>query len=370
MDKYRVSIVDADAHVIEPNHLWAQYLDPRWRERAPLAAAASGFRRLTVDGQPIFEGIPDELWSRGAARNLRHHPEAAAAGFDAASSARALARMGIERAHLYPTVGLWLFAIEGMDPPFAAALVRAYNDWLRDFCAADPALLRPVGALSRHDPAVMVAELRRVAAWGWTAVTLRPNRLGARTLGDPACEPFWSECERLDVAVGIHEGTHGRLDTAGRDRFASRFARHACSHPIEQMMAMLALIEAGVLERHPRLRVAFLEAGAGWIPYWLSRLDGEYRQLGWEVADRVRIKPSEYVRRQCYVSCEPGEPGLEDAIDLIGEDRLLFGSDFPHVDHDPDVAGAVARLEARLPTGAAARKILRDNPDRFYRVHS
>jgi predicted TIM-barrel fold metal-dependent hydrolase len=135
------------------------------------------------------------------------------------------------------------------------------------------------------------------------------------------------------------------------------------------MMAMLALIEAGVLERHPGLRVAFLEAGAGWVPYWLARLDGEYRQLGWEVADRVRIKPSEYVRRQCYVACDPGEPGLEDVLDLLGADRLLFGSDFPHIDHDPDVAGAVARLSARLPAGDAARKILRDNADAFYRTH-
>lgn len=363
-------IVDADAHVIEPSHIWVKYLDPEWRERAPRAASPSGFRHLTVDGHPVFDGVPDQLWSRGAAHNLRHHPDAAVAGFDAGSSARALRGMGIERAHLYPTVGLWMFAIEGMDPRFAAALVRAYNDWLREFCATDAALLQPVGAVSRHDPADMVAELQRIAAWGWRAVTVRPNPLAGRTLGHPAYEGFWSECERLDVAVGIHEGTHGRLATVGSDRFTSRFARHACSHPMEQMMAMLALIEGGVLERHPGLRVAFLEAGAGWVPYWLSRLDGEYRQLGWEVADRVRIKPSDYVRRQCYVACDPGEPGLEDVIDLLGEDRLLFGSDFPHVDHDPNVEGAVARLSARLPGGTTARKILRHNPDAFYGFHS
>jgi len=83
----------------------------------------------------------------------------------------------------------------------------------------------------------------------------------------------------LDMAVGIHEGTHSRLPTTGAERFNSRFALHACSHPMEQMMALLALIEGGVLERHRRLRVAFLESGCGWLPYWLWKLDEEYKNL-------------------------------------------------------------------------------------------
>jgi predicted TIM-barrel fold metal-dependent hydrolase len=392
-------VTDADAHVVEPNDLWVRRLDERWRARAPRVVSASGgaaapdraallelltvatgagrealdatlsgervgFRDLQVDAQTVWEGVPDGLWARGAAETLRHHPRSALAGFDAGSHAAALRAMGFDRAHLFPTVGLWLFAIDGMEPAFAAALVRAYNEWLRDFCAADD-LFRPVGALCRHDPVEMVAELRRVAGWGWRAVTLRPNVMAGRSLSAPEHEPFWSECERLGVAVALHEGTHARVPAAGRERFTTRFARHACSHPLEQMMALLSLIEGGVLERHPALRVGFMESGAGWLPYWLSRLDGEYRQLGWEVSENVRMKPSDYVRRQCYVSCDPGEPGLEDVLDLLGEDRLLFGSDFPHVDHDPDVRAALRRLEERL-TPRVAHRVLDHNPGAFY----
>lgn len=115
----------------------------------------------------------------------------------------------------------------------------------------------------------MVKELHRMANLGWKAVFLRPNPVKGRILSDPAYEPFWTACEDLDMAVGIHEGNHSRLSTTGAERFNSRFALHACSHPMEQMMALLALIEGGVLERHRRLRVAFLESGCGWLPYWL-----------------------------------------------------------------------------------------------------
>lgn len=130
-------------------------------------------------------------------------------------------------------------------------------------------------------------------------------------------------------------------------------------------MALLALIEGGVLERHPKLRVGFLEAGCGWLPYWLWRLDEEYKQLAWEVADNVKMKPSEYFRRQCFVAIEPEEPYLEQIIQYIGSDNLLFGSDYPHVDHDLSMSEKAVSLEERL-SKKTVQKLLWDNPARFY----
>jgi predicted TIM-barrel fold metal-dependent hydrolase len=165
----------------------------------------------------------------------------------------------------------------------------------------------------------------------------------------------------------VHEATHARVPTAGADRFHTRFAMHACSHPMEQMLAFLALVEGGVLERHPDLHVAFLEAGCGWVPYWLFRLDEEHRQLSWEVKKNVRLLPSEYFRRQCFVSCEAGEPYLDRIIDFIGEDNLLFGSDYPHMDHTPLALGELLQNSAGMGRGRL-EKVLRQNPRRHYRV--
>jgi predicted TIM-barrel fold metal-dependent hydrolase len=191
-----------------------------------------------------------------------------------------MVQMGVDIAFIYPTYGLWLFAIDSLPAEVMGAFVRAYNRWLlEEYCSYDPARLKGVAAVNQHDPEDMVKELHRMANLGWKAVFLRPNPVKGRILSDRAYEPFWTACEDLDMAVGIHEGTHSRLPTTGAERFNTRFALHACSHPMEQMMALLALIEGGVLERHRRLRVAFLESGCGWLPYWLWKLDEEYKNL-------------------------------------------------------------------------------------------
>lgn len=380
------SIIDADRHVLEPVELWQSYLPKELRSRAPSFApvpvtetAAERIKRLgpkgivppmqtlMVDGQPAWREIPEraqiELGMAGARRRAEME-----AGGRPDGQVEDLDRAGIDVGFLYPTVTHFVMGVDALDPALASSIAEAYNAWLRDFCARDPARLRGVGVVAPHDPARMVDELRRAAGYGFRAIALRPNPIQGRLLSDPAYEPFWSECERLSIAVAVHEGSHARAPSAGADRFQSRFAQHACSHPLEQMMALLALIEGGVLERHPALRVAFLEAGCGWLPYWLWRLDEvEHKHLAGEVGDNVRERPSTYFRRQCFIAIEPGEPYLPELIRHIGEDNLLFGTDFPHLDHDDGIMDEVMALGAALPEGALG-KILWDNPARFYGI--
>ncbi|WP_333063748.1 MULTISPECIES: amidohydrolase family protein [unclassified Microcoleus] len=94
--------------------------------------------------------------------------------------------------------------------------------------------------------------------------------------------------------------------------------------------------------------MGLLESGCGWLPYWLWPLDREYEDLQWEVVDRVKMKPSEYFRRQCFIAIEPSEPYLAQIIEAIGSDNLIFGSDYPHMDHQPDVVKEVVALEEQL----------------------
>lgn len=352
-------IIDADCHVLEPIDMWETYLEPAFK-----SSALS--QDLTVNGEKIFQKLSEDLWVEGFKAQVRDYATYGINRYDPESQVKAIQTMGVDIAFLYPTVGLWLLAIDSMDAQLAGAFTRAYNNWLRDFCSYNPQILRGVGAINRHAPEEMVPELHRIVEFGWKVVLLRPNPIKGRLLSDAAYEPFWTECEHLGVAVSIHEGSHCRVPSTGVERFNSRFALHACSHPMEHMMALLALIEGGVLERHPNLRVGFLESGCGWLPYWLWRLDEvEYKNLAWEVQDNVKMKPSEYFRRQCFISIEPSEPYLPQLLNYIGSDNLIVGSDFPHMDHEPDVIRDAIALQEQLPK-KTVQKILWDNPIRFY----
>lgn len=369
MPSPRFRIIDADGHVMEPRDMWQRYIEPRFRDQAPRVAqrpdGRAGFEsagRLS----PRHEAVSTAVRAAFASRIREHLGEYLAAGYDPASQIRAMDEGGIEISFLYPTQGLYVAAIDDMDAGLAIAICRAYNDWIVEFCAYAPARLRPVGMLTAlHDPALAVGEAERLAARGFTALFVRPNPIRGRTLDDAAYEPLWAACERLGLAVGIHEGVGAYLPTAGADRFASFFACHAASHPIEQMLAMLALIGGGVLERHPRLRVAFLESGCGWLPYWLWRMDEHWETtMGIDGEPALPARPSDYFRRQCWISLEPDEPYLPRVLDVIGEDRLLFASDYPHPDHKwPETVEAMRALPI---AEAAKRRILWDNPAAFY----
>jgi len=380
-------IIDADRHVVEPIGMWREYLAPELREHAPYPVAPAGgasfgerISRLgarallpvppmpTLDGRPLYRKMSDRAWFElaWAARQRAEHlerierPEGHLEDMD---------REGIDVAVLYPTYALLIMGFDALSPELGSGFAAAYNAWLGDFCARDPARLRGVALISPHAPAQMVPELSRAVARGFQAVVLRPNLVGGRRLSHPLYEEFWAACERLAIGVVLHEGTHAYLPAAGADRFDTRFAMHACSHPMEQMMALLDLVEGGVLERHPGLRVAFMEAGCGWLPYWLWRLDEEYAHLAGEVAENVRAEPSAYFRRQCAVAAEPGEPLLPQVVELFGEESVLFGTDFPHLDHDEGIVAQALSLSlgGRLPE-SALRKMLWDNAARFFRV--
>lgn len=369
MSSPALPMIDADGHVMEPAGMWARYIEPRFRDRAPRVRRGPDGRSNFESGgrlSPRAECLSPAMREAFAARVKEYLAEPLRAGYDAASQVKAMDQGGIELAYLYPTQGLYVAAVDDLDPELAIAVCRAYNDWIVDFCAYAPDRLRPVAMLvGLHDPALAAAEARRVADRRFPAVFVRPNPVQGRGLDDPAYEPLWTVCEQRGIAVGIHEGVGAHLPAAGADRFRTFFACHTASHPLEQMLAMLALVGGGVLERHPGLRVAFLEAGCGWVPYWLWRMDEH-----WEKTREVRgepqlsLRPSEYFRRQCWVSCEPDEPYLGQVVSLIGEDRVLFASDYPHPDHRwPATAEA---MRAQPLAEAVKQKIVWDNACAFY----
>src|SRR5246127_5616674 len=145
-------------------------------------------------------------------------------------------------------------------------------------------------------------------------------------------EPFWTMAEELDFSVGFHEGSTTAMPTVGVDRFeADRAARHMISHTMEMMLAAMAVIWGGVVDRYPRLRVAFLESGGGWIAPWLDRMDRHFDDFGFnDTAPKMR--PSELFQRNCWISFEPVENSIGALAGYIGPHKIMWATDYPHQD--------------------------------------
>lgn len=359
-------IIDADGHVLEPRAAWESLPD---RFRPQIQTDAQGLDHVLIAGQEVFVARLGQMGTPGTDVGEPVGPvpleEARAGAFDPRARLVDMDGEGIDEVVLYPTIGLGFWAIA--DPEAATAVARAYNDWLAGYCAADPARLHGAAMVPFQDPQAAIAELRRAKEeLGFVSAFVRPNPCLGRTLVDPANEPFWSAAEELSMAVSVHEGFQTAIPPLGSDRQPNNvLVLHAVSHTFEQMFACAQLIGLGVLERHPGLRVAFLEAGGGWAPYWLARLDHQIPSYH-RFAPRLSLLPSEYFARQCWVSFEIDEETLPVLAPFVGTDRVVWGSDYPHADsHFP---GAVEEIEKVVSTmeEESRRRILGANALALY----
>lgn len=339
-----LAILDADAHVVEPAEVFADFI-PAGTEVFDLPPTTP----VQLCGD--LELLADQL----------------ASGFDAPSYLRAMDAQGIDAAVLYPSMGLFVPFLPELDDDTSAAACRSYNDWLVDYCATDPARLSGI-ALVPRDPAGAAAEARRIAGLGLPGVLVRPNHHGrGEYLDGTSWSALYSTLEETGGVLAVHEALGLRAGTTiGSDRFTGFAARHACSHPLEQMTAMVALVLGGVLERHPRLRVAFLESGTGWLPYWLARLDEHREWMRDGECARLSLSATEYFARQCVISSDAEDTLAASVIERVGADHVIWASDFPH----PDAAFPTATDEFLEHTSSlsaeAHRAVLWDTPLAFY----
>ena len=195
-----------------------------------------------------------------------------------------------------------------MDAEFAAAMARAYNDWMYDFCQRDPKRLIGAGMISPFNMDDAVSEARRCAEQlGFRAAFLRANPLVDHQWQSAYFDPLWSALEDLNMSLGFHESTGTGRNQVGERLEPNFMLRRVFAQPIEQMLALGCFCGGGVFARHPKLRVAFLEANCSWLPWLLWRLDEAWELDGDVWAPDVKEKPSEYFKRHCVVSIEPDE---------------------------------------------------------------
>jgi predicted TIM-barrel fold metal-dependent hydrolase len=374
-----LQVVDSDMHVLEPPDLWQRYIDPAFRHVAPVGLAEMPRdMRVRVKSHVMLRlGAVRPLAKGGAAWGRdadRVYAAAERRGWDAESQKAAMDAEGLDLAVMFPSRGLFVLGLDlpqvvgldGLEPEFAAAIARAYNDWLHEFCGRHPDRLLGAGMVAPHDVTSAVAETRRCTeTLGMKAIFLAPGCVGRRPWHDRYYDPLWAECERLGIPVTFHGGgqTHLRPDFS-LEVLDKLMMWHTFNQPLGMMTVAVCLTAGGVLERFPRLRIGLLEGNCGWAPWLLQRLDEHWEWVGASEAPDLTMKPSEYFRRNCYLSVEADEESVKYYVDAYGDENLVFSTDYPHADSKyPRSIEAFRKLPL---SPASQKKILWDNCRRLY----
>ena len=330
-------ILDTDCHQIEPPSIWAKYIDPEFADRAPaMADIGGGKQAMVVEGMPLTKQdgnypMDAKEFHDAVVEAMKQHEEARAQGFNAISRLADMEREGVDVQVVYPTVGGQLLGKKFHDTDLLAACCRAYNDWSIDYCSADAAKLLSAAMLPMQSPDHAIEEAKRSSERGAACFYIRPNPVEGRNLYHPGFDRLWAVLAELGKPVCIHDSGSPYLPSFG-ERMHTHTSGHIIAHPFEAMVAMMSLIWYGVIESNPDLKIVHVEADAGWLPYWLQRMEQHWEFSGNAEHPLLKKRPTEYFKSNFLVACRGDEMTLPAAVELVGEDYITFNTDYPHPD--------------------------------------
>jgi uncharacterized protein len=389
-------VVDGDGHVMEPQDLWSARMDRRkWGDLIPhFVSDQEGVCIGTTSRSGGLRAIEKIAADRGMTVE-----EVAAitaslldpGGCEPHERIKVMDRDGMDAAVIYPSTALFFGPLDPIEAlhnhEFVLDCQRAYNEWLSDFCGVDRKRLFGLAAVPLQNVDMAVAEAERaVGKLGLKGIFIRPSAyLGDLPFSHNAYDRFWAACQDLDVPVALHPGVH--IDTPGACRHFRLVRDSACfadtnsnvdpiyggsglgqavGNAVDMIVSMGRLLMGGVCERFPRLNFIFLESGGGWCPTQLERMDEQVETFSLE-RRWLKLLPSEYFKRQCYISFDPGEWNLTACAEFLGPDRIIWASDYPHPEYRPDVVPQLRAKIAAMPD-EAQRLILGRNAIKAYRL--
>jgi uncharacterized protein len=335
-------VIDADGHVRETDEEIIEYMSPGYRSRRAAML--------------YFPLVPHHGWHRSIPANDYRHQDFRVP--DWREWAQKLDEGKIALTILYPTRFMHIGQIG--NPKYAVELCRAYNDFLHDRFLTRDRRFRGMALLPLQDTEAAVKELRRaVKQYGMVGGILPAEGL-PRPLGHPEYRAIFQEADRLGCALSIHSCTSLR----DNDRFLEPNEVAALAHVIPQMRQFTNIMISGLMKNLKRLRLGFLEAGCGWVPYLISKIEERLERI--PPKERPVLPRVLLARRQLYFQCGE-EMTVERDVELLGDSCLLWASDFPHEATKTDLNLLVREFAARKDlSGPAKKKILYDNPKRFY----
>ena len=366
-------VVDCDSHVMEPADLWQTYLEPKHRDRAIRIERRDGVEHLIIGEESRLSAVMPGLGGSHLDRKYRVTPRMTyadgcePASYDPAARAAMLDAWKVDVGVLFPTIGILPFPTEDIE--LASAYCRAYNRWQMDFHAGAPGRVAPIAAVNWRDVDGAAAELTTCLKAGFKGLFVPPEVVDGHRPGEAHFDPIWRVCEDAGVPGCLHvivrfSGGGGAFGQWHMTRPGSVFS-FAMGATGQLIPAMASLVTDGVFERFPALKIVSVEAGCGYAAYLMDRLDEKHDILRAMLPTPMSMKPSDYIRRNCWFVAEPDERTIGAMLDLVGEDKILWGSDYPHVDSTLDAPHMIRASIADLSPARQAA-VLGENARRVF----
>jgi predicted TIM-barrel fold metal-dependent hydrolase len=375
-------VIDADTHITEPAGVWVDRLPAKYADRGPKMVRLEDGRdtwrigdaeQVVPIGLTALAGWPEPFPS--SPKNIDEIP---AAAYDAKARLAYMNSVGIWAMALYPNIGGFgnQAFLEMDDNDLRNACVRAYNDWLLEWCEPAPERFIKIMAIPFWDLDATLTEITRCADLGFEGIlyTGEPQALGEPLLGDRHWDPLYALAAETSLPLNLHIG--------GGDIDRSLAVQRAVAHGITATLAATSvelflgnaiqvsdLLLSGVLPRHPDTKFVSVESGIGWVPFVLEASDYcfDYANMRAERPE-YEMRPSDYFHRQVYACAFFEEHAPHANLDVIGVDNVLFETDYPH----PTCLYGNVREKIDAAYGdlapAAARRVLFDNAAELYGV--
>ena len=338
-------------------HSWYTRYARKFLRRLGSAEPEKEHKRTSRDGEKLRKYSKEEDTPRPQAE------------VDPAERIKDMDREGVDVNLTLPSAWFGAFTADE-DVELEAAIYRAYHRWMADYCGAFPARIKGVILVCPRDLENSLQELERRTKedWALAAFVYAPSGF---PLDHPDLEPVWAACQHHDLSVVLHTFTSSPpYAPGGQDNWDNHFLQSATAHSWCGERNIAALIGAGVMDRYPKLRIGLLEAGHSWLPFWMTRMDS-YAHSHAKYLPSLEQKPSEYVMSGKYfqsIEMSEGEKLTKQVIEVIGEDILMYASDYPHRETwFPKSVETVMAWDLPEPT---KRKLFWENAVRYYARYS
>jgi predicted TIM-barrel fold metal-dependent hydrolase len=382
----QVKVIDADTHLTERHDLWTSRAPAGMKDRMPHVTQVDGQATWVVGdavlGRAGAGGVVDKEHNKGRSFEALYEWEIERiheAAYDPIARLELMDELGIWAQIIFPNVvGLGGQNLGEAVEDLALRLLclEMYNDANAEMQADSGNRLLPMAILPAWDVDACVREAERAKQLGLRGVNITsdPQDQGGPDLAHRAWDPLWEVCADLELPVHFHIGASlttmtffGNYPWPSHDDDIS-LAIGGTLLFIGNARIVVNVICSGMLERHPKLKIVSVESGAGWVPFILEALDYEMSENAPRQQAEMSLKPSEYFRRQIYATMWFERTDLPALVEAVGEDNILFETDFPHptcLYPEPLRLANENMRELSVPT---RNKILGGNAARLYHL--